>query len=156
VANSVADTQTYDAVEVTEAPDASLVGLHAAQNSVSYTGTEDVTAPVVYLADGVDGCTSLGSYADQIAGNIVWLYWDDNDTTRAGRSAVRWNNAEAAGAAGVLIGTEMPVFPAGIAGNAGIPGAQLTAGATDTLLPAIQAGGVVVHLGPSLANAAFV
>ncbi|NCT92178.1 S8 family serine peptidase [Cellulomonas sp. APG4] len=156
VANSVADTQTYDAVEVTAAPDDALLGLHPAQNSVNYTGTDDVTAPVVYLGDGIDGCTSLEEHADVIDGNIVWLYWDDNDSTRACGSTVRWNNAEAAGAVGVLIGTEEPVFPAGIAGNANVPGAQLTADATDTLLPAIQAGGVEVHLGPSLANAAFV
>lgn len=158
VANSVGDTQTYDAVEVTEAPDAGLLGLHAAQNSVNYAGTVDVTAPVTYIGE-VDGCGpdgALDAYADQIAGTIVWLWWDDNDASRACGSAVRWNNAQDAGAVGVLIGTELPVFPAGIAGNAGIPGAQLTAGSTDALLPAIQAGGVVVHLGPSLANAAFV
>lgn len=165
VANSVASTQTFDAVEVTEAPDASLVGTYAAQNSQNYTGTDDVTAPVTYLGAQVDGCTVQGAnpllpYADQIAGTIVWLWWNDDDATRACGSAVRWNNAEAAGAVGVLIGTELPVFPAGIAGNAGIPGAQLTAAATDALLPAIEASTaeapVVVHLGPSLANAAFV
>lgn len=158
VANSAGNTQTYDAVEVTAAPDPALVGTYAAQNSVNYTGTADVTAPVSYIGD-VDGCGALGaldSYAAQITGTIVWLSWDDNDATRACGSAARWNNAEHAGAVGVLIGTELPVFPAGIAGNAGIPGAQLTAGSTDALLPAIQAGGVVVHLGPSLANAAFV
>lgn len=170
VANSVASTQTFDAIEVTEAPDASLVGTHAAQNSQSYTGTDDVTAPVSYPGATVDGCTvrnddgtttnPLLAYADQVAGTIVWLYWDDDDASRACGSADRWGNAEEAGAVGVLIGTELPVFTAGIAGNAGIPGAQLTAAATNALLPAIEASTaeapVVVHLGPSLANAAFV
>lgn len=156
VANSVASTQTYDAVEVVSAPDPAVVGLHAAQNSVNYTGTEDVTAPVAYLGETVSGCTSLEEHAADLAGKIAWLWWDDNDSTRECGSAVRWDNAEAAGAVGVLIGTELPVFPAGIAGNAGIPGAQLTASATDTLLPQIQTGEVTVHLGPSLANAAFV
>ena len=166
VANSVSSTQTFDAVEVTQAPDPALVGTYAAQNAQNYTGTDDVTAPVSYLGADVDGCTvdettnPLLPFADQIAGTIVWLWWDDDDATRACGSTVRWNNAEAAGAVGVLIGTELPVFPAGIAGNAGIPGAQLTASATDTLLPAIEAATadapVVVHLGPSLANAAFV
>ncbi len=154
VANSVSSTQTFDAIEVTEASDESLVGLHAAQNSVSYTGGQDVTAPVTYIGD-VDGCDPLDEYSEDIAGTIVWLSWDDNDATRACGSAARWNNASAAGAAGVLIGTDVPVFAAGIAGNEAIPGAQLTAASTDALLPAIQAGGVVVHLGPSLANAAF-
>ncbi|GIG37110.1 peptidase S8 [Cellulomonas pakistanensis] len=151
VANSVGSPQTYDGVEVTEAPDPALVGTWSAQNSISYAGTADVTAPVVYLGDNVDGCAPLTEYADRLAGNIAYLWWDDDDATRACGSGARWNNAEAAGAAGVLIGTESTVFAAGIAGNATIPGAQLTASSTDALLPAIQAGGVVAHLGPSLA-----
>ncbi len=165
VANSVGSTQTYDAVEVTAAPDASLVGSYAAQNSQDYAGGEDVTAPVTYLGADVSGCTvtqdgvrtnPLLPLADQIAGTIVWLWWNDDDSARACGSADRWTNAEEAGAAGVLIGTELTVFVAGIAGNAGIPGAQLTAASTDALLPAIEASTpdapVVVHLGPSLAN----
>ena len=161
VANSVGNTQTYDAVEVVEAPDAALVGMHAAQNTVNYAGGVDVTAPTSYVGD-VDGCDAdeLAPLADQIAGTIVWLSWDDNDATRRCGSGVRWDNAEAAGAVGVLIGTELPVFTAGIAGNAGIPGAQLTAAETDLLEPAIAAATpeapVVVRVGPSLANAAFV
>lgn len=99
----------------------------------------------------MDGCTPLDAYAAQLAGNIAYLWWDDDDATRACGSGARWNNAEAAGAVGVLIGTESTVFSAGIAGNATIPGAQLTASSTDALLPAIQAGGVTAHVGPSLA-----
>ncbi|WP_454049697.1 S8 family serine peptidase [Cellulomonas sp. Marseille-Q8402] len=151
VANSAGSPQTYDGVEVTAAPDPALVRTWSAQNSIAYTGTEDVTAPVVYLGDGVDGCTPLTDYAAQIAGNIVYLWWDDDDATRACGSVARWNAAEAAGAAGVLIGTESTVFAAGISGNPTIPGAQLTASSTDALLPAIQAGGVTAHIGPSLA-----
>ena len=156
VANSVASTQTYDAVEVTTAPDPALIGLHAAQNTAYYAGTADVTAPVAFLGDDVSGCTSLAEHADALAGKIAWLSWDDNDSTRACGSVTRWDNAEAAGAVGVLIGTELPVFSAGIAGNPTIPGAQLTAASTDSLLPAIRTGEVVAHVGPSLANAAFV
>ena len=155
VANSVSSTQTYDAVEVLAAPDPSLVGLHAAQNSVNYAGTDDVTAAVSYPGADVTGCASLAAHSAQITGTIVFLSWDDNDSTRACGSALRYNNAEAAGAVGVLFGTELPVFSAGIAGNAGIPGAQLTAASTDALEPQIAAGGVQVRIGPSLANAAF-
>lgn len=151
VANSVGSPQTYDGVEVTAATDPALVGTYSAQNSINYTGGDDVTAPVVYLGDTVDGCAPLDEYAAQITGNIVYLWWDDDDATRACGSGARWNNAEAAGAAGVLIGTGSTVFSAGIAGNATIPGAQLTASSTDVLLPAIQAGGVAAHIGPSLA-----
>ncbi len=156
VANSVADTMTFDAVEVTGAEDESLLGLHAAQNTVAYAGTEDAEGPVVHLGEGVDGCQPLTPYAEQIAGAIVWLHWDDNDNTRACGSGARWANATAAGAAGVLIGTENPIFTAGIAGDAQTPGAQLTAGATDRLLPEILAGTLSVRLGPSYRDAAFV
>jgi subtilisin family serine protease len=154
VANSVGSPQTYDGVEVTAAPDPALVTTWSAQNSIAYAGSEDVTAPVVYLGDGVDGCAPLD--AGRAAGNIVYLWWDDDDATRACGSVARWNNAEAAGAAGVLIGTTSTVFSAGISGNATLPGAQLTATSTAALLPAIQAGGVTAHIGPSLAASVVV
>lgn len=156
VANSVSDTMTYDAVEVTAAADESLLGEHAAQNTIAYAGGEDAEGPVVYLGEGVDGCQPLTQYAEQVAGAIVWLHWDDNDNTRACGSAARWANATAAGAAGVLIGTENAIFTAGIAGDAETPGAQLTAAATDRLLPEVQAGTLSVRLGPSYRDAAFV
>ncbi len=154
VANSVGDTMTFDAVEVTDAEDESLLGLHPAQNTVAYAGTEDAEGPVVYLGEGVDGCEPLTEYAEQVAGAIVWLYWDDGPERACG-SAARWANATAVGAAGVLIGTEEAVFSAGIAGDAETPGAQLTAESTDRLLPEIQAGTLSVRLGPSYSGVAF-
>lgn len=157
VANSVGNTQTFDAVEVTAAADPALIGLHAAQNSVNYAGTADVTAPVAFVGATFDGCTAFtASEAALVAGKIAYLWWDDDDTTRVCGSAARFNNAQAAGAVGVLLGTELPVFPAGIAGNPGIPGAQLTAAETDALMPEIVAGTLTVRIGPSLAGTAFV
>ncbi|MGV8966077.1 MAG: S8 family serine peptidase [Cellulomonas sp.] len=156
VANSVGNTQTYDAVEVTAASDPALVGTYSAQNSVSYTGTADVTAPVAYLGADVTGCTSLAAAAAELAGKIAYLYWDDNDTTRPCGSGTRFANAAAAGAVGVLLSSAIPVFTAGIAGNATIPGAQLTAATTTALLPEIAAGTLTAHIGPSLAGASFV
>ncbi|RYV51539.1 S8 family serine peptidase [Pengzhenrongella frigida] len=156
VANSVGNTQTYDAVEITAAAEPALVTSYPAQNSSSYAGTADVTAPVVALGTTVSGCTSLAASADALAGKIAYLWWDDNDVTRECGSGTRFNNAQAAGAVGVLIGSELPVFNAGIAGNATLPGAQLTAAATDALLAAITAGGVSAHVGPSLAGRSFV
>jgi len=156
VANSVSSTQTFDAVEVVAAADPAIVGTYAGQNTINYAGTTDVTAPVVYLGPTVDGCTPLTDRSAEIAGKIVWLFWDDNAATRACGSVGRWNAAAAAGAAGVLIGTTDPVFTYGISGGVAIPGAMLTATATATLLPEIQAGTLTVHLGPSLTNAAFV
>ncbi|WP_051682020.1 S8 family serine peptidase [Cellulomonas sp. HZM] len=153
VANSVAKP-VLDAVEVTAAPGhPSLVGQKLpAQNSISYTGTSDVTAQVGYVGATFDGCTAFTpDQAAKVAGKIAYLWWDDNDGTRACGSAARFNNATAAGAVGVLLPTTVPVFTAGIAGNAAIPGAQLTKQSTDTLADEIKAGTLSLHIGPGLA-----
>lgn len=155
VANSIADAMSFDAVEVTGSADESLLGLHAAQNTVFYEGTAGAEGPVVHLGDGVDGCAPLNDYADQVDGNIIWLHWDDNDATRGCGSGAMWENATAAGATGVLIGTGEPVFTAGIAGDEDTPGAQLTARATERLLPEIQDGTLEVAFGPDYAGASF-
>lgn len=153
VANSVGDTQTFDAVEAT-AP-AELVGTYAFQNSVAYSGA-DVEAPVAFVAADFTGCAAFtAEQAATVAGKIAYLYWDDNDGTRPCGSVLRFNNAQAAGAVGVVLSSELAVFPAGISGNAGIPGGQLTGPSTDALLPAIEAGTLVLKVGPSYASAAF-
>ncbi|MCO7274536.1 S8 family peptidase [Cellulosimicrobium cellulans] len=155
VANSVGDTQTFDAVRV-DAPEA-LAGEYPAQNSVDYAGGADVTAPVAFLGGDVDGCRAFTpEQAAAVAGKIAFLSWDDNDATRACGSAARFNNAQAAGAVGVLLSSELSSFVAGIAGNAGIPGAQLTGPSHDALRPAIEAGQVTMTIGPSLALSSFV
>lgn len=152
VANSVGSPLDLDGVEVTVGSDPSLDGTYAAQNSVAYAGSEDVTAPVAYLGDDVDGCEPLTEFADELAGKIAYLWWDDDDSARVCGSVARFNAAQAAGAVGVLLGTENTIFSAGISGNPTIPGAQLTAASTDVLLPAIQTGTVTAHIGPSLAG----
>ncbi|MFB8230389.1 S8 family serine peptidase [Cellulosimicrobium sp. NPDC055967] len=155
VANSVGDTQTFDAVRV-DAPEA-LAGEYPAQNSVDYAGGSDVTAPVAFLGGDVDGCQAFTpEQAAAVAGKIAFLSWDDNDATRACGSAARFNNAQAAGAVGVLLSSELSSFVAGIAGNAGIPGAQLTGPSHEALRPAIEAGEVTMTIGPSLALSSFV
>lgn len=155
VANSVGDTQTFDAVRV-DAPEA-LAGEYPAQNSVDYAGGADVTAPVAFLGGDVDGCQAFTpEQAAAVAGKIAFLYWDDNDATRACGSAARFNNAQAAGAVGVLLSSGLSSFVAGIAGNAGIPGAQLTGPSHEALRPAIEAGEVTMTIGPSLALSSFV
>ncbi|WP_454041036.1 S8 family serine peptidase [Cellulosimicrobium sp. Marseille-Q8652] len=155
VANSVGNTQTFDAVEVVEP--AELAGTYAAQNSVEYRGEEDVTAPVAFVADDFAGCQPYtAEQAAAVAGKIAFLSWDDDDATRECGSAARFNNAEAAGALGVLLSSELQSFVAGIAGNQNIPGAQLTGPSHAALRPAIEAGTVVLTIGPSYAMASFV
>ncbi|MDM7855076.1 S8 family serine peptidase [Cellulomonas alba] len=153
VANSVGDPQTHDGIDVTAASDSSLLGLHAAQNSTSYTGP-DVTAPVAYVGARFDGCAKFtADQAATVKGKIAYLWWDDDDTTRVCGSAARFNNAQAAGAVGVLLPSSVTVFSAGILGNTGIPGAQMTRPTTEALLPEIEAGTLSVKIGPSLAGA---
>jgi subtilisin family serine protease len=155
VANSVGGTQTFDAVEVVEP--AELAGTYAAQNSVDYAGGEDVTAPVAFVADDFDGCEAFTpEQSAAVTGKIAFLWWDDDDATRACGSAARFDNAEAAGAVGVLLSSELSSFVAGIAGNAGIPGAQLTGPSHAALRPAIETGGVTLTIGPSYALSEFV
>ena len=153
VANSVGSPQRFDGVEVTAAADPALVRTWSAQNSVAYAGP-DVTAPVAFLGETFDGCTPFTpEQAAAVAGKVAYLWWDDDDSTRGCGSAARFDTAAAAGAAGVLLSSTLPVFAAGIAGNEAIPGAQLTGPSTTALLPEITAGTLTVHLGPSLAGA---
>ena len=156
VANSVGGSQSFDAVEVTAAPDTDLVGTYSAQNSVNYAGETDVSGEVVAISPTFNGCTAFSAEESaQVTGKIVYLYWNDQDPSLDCGSAVRFDNAEAAGATGVILSSQTAVFSAGIAGNATIPGAQLTGTSTAALQDAIFAGGVEVVIGPSLAGAGF-
>jgi len=119
----------------------------AGQYSVNFKGAMDLTAPVVRLSSNVDGCQPI---TEALAGKIVWLEWDDNDATRACGSGARTDHAWRAGAAGVLLPTTLPVFAAGIAGNAHIPAFQLTAAAAKALRPALEAGTLTAHLTSAL------
>jgi subtilisin family serine protease len=147
-----------EAISVANSRDAfsMLDGLEASgkqwpgQYSQNYKGPLDLTQPVVRLSSDVDGCKPI---SEALAGKIVWLEWDDNDATRACGSGARTDNAWKAGAAGVLLPTSLPVFAAGIAGNAHIPAFQLTAAAAAALRPALEAGTLTVHLTEALKRA---
>jgi subtilisin family serine protease len=148
VASSRDASVLRDAVEV-KAP-ADVIGQKGGQLSQSYAGYDslDLTKPVAKLsAANAAGCAAY-SAADKAAaaGKYVWLEWDDNDSTRACGSAVRANNAQAAGAAGALLSSTLEHFSAGIAGNAGTPMFQFTGSATAQLRPALNAGTLQVRL----------
>jgi subtilisin family serine protease len=137
-----------DAADV--AAPSTLLGKKPGQYSQGYTGydTLDQTLPVVPIsAANSDGCQPF-SAADKAAvtGRYVWLEWDDNDSTRVCGSAVRANNAQAAGAKGALLSSALENFSAGIAGNAGVPMFQFTGSATSALRPALTAGTLQVRL----------
>ncbi|TNC23409.1 S8 family serine peptidase [Amycolatopsis alkalitolerans] len=148
VASSRDASVLRDAADVTAPSD--VAGQKGGQYSQNFTGydTFDATDAVVKLsAANADGCAPY-SAADKAtaSGKYVWLEWDDNDATRACGSAVRANNAQAAGATGVLLSSSLEHFAAGIAGNAAIPMFQFTASATTAVRPALDAGTLNVRL----------
>ncbi|ROP38856.1 S8 family peptidase [Saccharothrix texasensis] len=126
----------------------------AGQYSKSYPGYAalDVTLPVVPVADpeNLDGCAPI---TEDLNGRFVWLEWDEDDATRECGSGVRTDNAEAAGAEGVLLPAISAHFKAAIAGNAGIPVFQFTRAATDAVRPALTGGTLQVRMLGSLRNA---
>ncbi|WP_207310700.1 S8 family serine peptidase [Lentzea alba] len=114
------------------------------QNFTGYLGY-DKTRPVVKLtqAGNLDGCQPI---TENLAGKFVWLEWDDNDASRRCGSGGRTNNAQAAGAEGVVLSSTLNNFNAGIAGNATIPVFQFTGDATNQVRPLLDAGTLNVRM----------
>ncbi|WGW12676.1 S8 family serine peptidase [Saxibacter everestensis] len=155
VANSVGDTVAADEATVT-APE-ELAGKYPGQYSASFAyENKDYEGDVVTApSTNATGCKPFSSEAsEKFKGKWVWLEWDDNDATRECGSAVRWNNVEAAGGKGVVLGSTLDTFEAGIAGNSTIPGIQFVKSASAKLKPAAEAGTLHVVLnGSGLASA---
>ncbi len=154
VANSVGSSVTVDKIQV-DAPD-DVAGTAAGQYSANFNYTnadpaklsgEAVMAP----ADNKFGCEPFEP--GSLDGKWVWLTWSENGEFPCG-SAARFNNAEAAGATGVLLDSEANIFDAGIAGNTTIPGAQFTLDNSKKLRPAAEAGTLKVTLSPDFVGAA--
>lgn len=156
---TVAASQTgktlQDAIEVTDGP-ASLKGKKlAGQYSQNYANLSnfDVEGKVVRVkaADNLEGCAAYSAEdAAAVKGNIAYVEW--NDAAVNCGSGTRFNNAEKAGAIGILFGSQSNIPEAGIAGNAGIPGLQLVKDAAENkdLQAAIDAGTLKVKLASSL------
>ncbi len=163
VGGSPANTPEALAVANTRDAFAMLDGVEVAgrqepgQYSQNYTGFDalDLTGPVVALTDAAnpDGCAAF-SEADKaaVAGKLAWLEWDDSDATRKCGSGARTDNAEAAGAVGVVLSSTRDNFLAGIAGNAGIPVFQLTGTATRAVRPALADGTLRLRMTGALRN----
>ncbi|MCE7007842.1 S8 family serine peptidase [Kibdelosporangium philippinense] len=136
-----------DAVEVTAPTQAEAGG----QYGMVYKGYDklDLTQPVVTMAteSNKDGCKPFAE-ADKtkVAGKFVWLDWAPEDSSRRCGSAGRAANAKTAGAAGVLLPSATDHFDAGIAGIDSLPIFQFTATATKPLLPALEAGTLMVRM----------
>lgn len=151
VANSIGSQVTLDGVDVL-AP-AEVAGRAAGQYSADFTGyataTEAQLTGDVVAAPAANrfGCTPFDP--GSLAGRWVWLQWEENGAMPCG-SRIRFDNAQAAGAAGVVLDSPRSVFAAGIAGNAGIPGVQLNAASSDRLRPAATAGTLRIRLAAGL------
>lgn len=154
VANSVGSKVTLDGIEV-NAPSA-VAGEAAGQYSAnfSYVGQDpaQLTGKVIMApAENPFGCSAFAP--GSLAGKWVWLTWSEDLVFPCG-SGTRFNNAQAAGATGVVLDSEVSVFEAGIAGNATIPGVQLTKSYSETLRPAAEAGTLSLTLDPTLIGTA--
>lgn len=150
VANSVGSRVTLDGIKV-NAP-ASEAETYAGQYSANFdyaaASPAALTGQVVMApAANEFGCAAFAP--GSLTGKWVWLKWSENLEFPCG-SGARFNNAQAAGATGVILDSEVSVFEAGIAGNATIPGAQFTKTNADALRPAAQAGTLNVTLAKSL------
>ena len=151
VANSVGSQTTMDGARVLAPSEGTAKGQYTANFNYATADEDTLTGTVVMgpTGDNKDGCAAMepaGSNADK----WVWLYWDDNESTRKCGSGVRWNNAAAAGYAGVVIDSALDTFEAGIAGNAAIPGMQLTRESSEAYRSAAEAGTLEIQLAPSL------
>ena len=150
VASSIGSRVTLDRADVL-APE-ELAGAAAGQYSANFNYSnpdltaEQLTGTVVAApADNKFGCAAFP--AGSLAGKWVWIQWEENGVFPCG-SGARFNNAQAAGATGVVLDSPRAVFDAGIGGNAAIPGIQLNAASSDRLRPAAQAGTLTLRLDP--------
>ncbi len=146
VANSVGSQVTLDRAEILAPSD--VAGSASGQYSVNFdyaAATEDELTGTVVMAPAANkfGCDAFEE--GSLEGKWVWLQWEENGAFPCG-SGTRFNNAEAAGAEGVVLDSPRSVFDSGIAGNATIPGVQFTNAFSDKLRPAAEAGTLEVKL----------
>ena len=147
VAASATGQSLYDGVQATAPAD--VAKTYRAQYSQNYQGTLPVEGDVVVPTTNVDGCAAFSAdEAAKVKGKVVWLKWTDG-ALECG-SGVRFNNVQAAGGVGVLLAGTINTFDSGIAGNATIPGAELTADSAASLQSAAQAGTLHVKFADEL------
>ncbi|ROS78349.1 subtilase family protein [Curtobacterium sp. PhB130] len=147
VAASATGQSLYDGVQATAPAD--VAKTWRAQYSQNYQGELPVEGDVVVPTTNVDGCAAFSAdEAAKIAGKVVWLKW--TDAALECGSGVRFTNVEAAGGVGVLLAGTINTFASGIAGNATIPGAELTADSVSSLQSAAQAGTLHVRFADEL------
>ena len=147
VANSV---DAYSRIDTLHANVNLVAHTYGAQRSAAYdwANKPDLSGTVVKLTNtsNLDGCDPIGQ---SLAGKIVFLEWTDDDATRRCGSAARSQNAQNAGATGVILGEDQETFSAGITGSAAIPVVQVVKSAADAIRAALNASQPVSVTGTS-------
>lgn len=137
VANSV---DAYSQIDTLHADVNGVAHDYGAQRSVAYDwiNKPDLAGTVVKLttSSNLDGCDPI---SQNLTGKIAFLEWTDDDATRRCGSAARSQNAENAGAIGVILGEDEETFSAGITGSANIPVVQVVKSAADAIRSALNA-----------------
>ncbi|MCS4276113.1 subtilisin family serine protease [Mycetocola sp. BIGb0189] len=149
VANAIGSTLALDRAEILAPTPGETTGQYSADFAYAAADPEALTGTVVAgpSGDNSEGCEPFSTEdAARVAGNWVWLRWEDDVTARACGSAARFDAAAAAGARGVVLDSTRSSFDAGIAGNTTIPGIQLTRSSSEALRPSI--GALRVRLSP--------
>lgn len=155
VAASQSGKTLQDAVEVTAGPDSVKGQKFAGQYSQNFSELSDfsVEGEVARVkdADNLEGCKA---YSDEdaaaVKGKIAYIHWDDANVVCG--SGVRFNNAQNAGAIGIIFDSQLNIPEAGIGGNASLPGFQIVKKNSDdiNLEQIIDDGGFKVRLGSDL------
>jgi hypothetical protein len=154
------DQDITDGFEVV-AP-ASAAGILPASRSSSFAAWStpagfSTTAELYYPTTNQYGCSAWADAADKaaIAGKIVLVDWKKPaDAAFPCGSAVRANNATAAGAAGVIMVDTTPWLDTSIAGNASIPAMYSTVDVGNRLRGLLAAGTVTLRLASVFNNGA--
>jgi len=144
-----ASQDAYSLIDTLHATVNSIPKQYGAQRSDAYDWANDPDfsgGTVVKLTDStnLDGCDAFSpADAALAAGKVVFLEWTDDDSARRCGSAFRSQNAEDAGAIGVILGEDEEVFSAGITGSADIPVVQVVKSAADEIRTALAASQTV-------------
>ncbi|WP_270888661.1 S8 family serine peptidase [Pedococcus sp. 5OH_020] len=153
--NDVVDGLKVDSpagIEPANTVDAKQDNVFAALRSAAYdwengpglTNTEVVTlgdwSVDASTANNTDGCSAFSTAdAAKVAGKIVMTKWFDGVGRRCG-SVGRSGNARAAGAAGVIFGSDVNSFSAGVTGDTVIPAMLTVNQATLAIKSKLDAG----------------
>ncbi|MEV8165959.1 S8 family serine peptidase [Rothia kristinae] len=155
VANSIGSTVAVDQAEVLAPEDVKGDVTGSYSQSFDYTAAkpEQLEGTVTTVPEANKyGCQPFTG--QDFAGKWVYLDWADDATGQYPcGSKVRFDNAQNAGAKGVVLTSDVTVEDAGIAGNSGIPGIRLDKASADKVDAAAKAGTLRIKVGPGMIGA---